>query len=292
MNRTNCESYPNLLELNQNKIQLNEREYSKLSQFIYTNYGIKLPPAKKILVEGRLQKRLAATNKKSFSEYLSYVFSKGGAQEIIHMVDQISTNKTDFFREARHFEYLDQVILPEHMKTSKGKPLNIWCSAASSGEEIYTIAMVLEEFNRIGIHTLGYSILGTDISVEILKKAINAVYTIDRVSNIPLHLKKRYFLKSKNQDKPEVRIVSQLRNKTQFQRLNLMDANYSVPPELDIIFCRNVLIYFDKKTQEEVVRKQCTKLKIGGYFFLGHSESILGLDLPLKQIKPTIYVKI
>jgi chemotaxis protein methyltransferase CheR len=208
------------------------------------------------------------------------------------MIDQVSTNKTDFFREPAHFEFLNDHVLPEHQKYNSRNPINIWSSAASSGEEIYTIGMSIEEYNEQHNTKVNYSILGTDISVGILKKAVNAIYDEERIVNIPLELKRRYFLKSKNKLKRTVRINSQLRQKSKFQRLNLMDDFYDVPDNFDVVFCRNVLIYFDKKTQEKVVKKQCMKLRKDGYFFLGHSESIIGLDLPLKQIKPTIYKKI
>lgn len=274
------------------KISLNEKEFKQLSSFIYNNFGIKLPPAKKVLLEGRLQKRLKANQLESFEEYLEYIFSEEGKGEVIHMIDQVSTNKTDFFREPSHFDFLNQQVLPEYQKQGKRELIKIWSSAASSGEEIYTIAISLSEYSRKSNVNMNYSILGTDISVEILKKAIHAVYPEERVSNIPLELKQRYFLKSKNSEKKTVRIKPSLRQKVKFQRLNLMDHDYKVPDNLDVIFCRNVLIYFDKKTQENVLRKQCLKLKKGGYLFLGHSESIIGLNLPLKQIEPTIYKKV
>lgn len=273
------------------KISLSDTEFYKLSSFIYSNFGIKLPLSKKVLLEGRLQKRLRATNFSTFKEYIDYVFSDAGAGEIINMIDEVSTNKTDFFREAAHFDFLKEVVLPEHVIDNDRNPIKIWSSAASSGEEIYTIAISVEEYNLRNSPKVNYSILGTDISVEILNKAVNAIYLEERVANIPLEIKRRYFLRSKNKEKRTVKIISELRNKTSFQRLNLMDESYNVPDNLDVIFCRNVLIYFDKKTQEEVVRKQCDKLRSGGYFFLGHSESIIGFDLPLKQIKPTVYKK-
>jgi chemotaxis protein methyltransferase CheR len=272
-------------------VKLMDHEFEQLSSFIYSNVGITLPPKKKLLLEGRLQRRLKATKIDSFRNYLKFIFSKHGSAEVINMIDRISTNKTDFFREPHHFEYFNDHILPEFERNSSGQ-LKIWSSAASSGEEVYTIAMQTEEYIRKNCTQLDYSILGSDISVEILNRAINAVYTEDRVVNIPYELKHRYFMKCKNKSKKLVRISPQLRGKVKFQRLNLMDNSYNVEKDFDVIFCRNVLIYFDRKTQEEVIRKQCNKLKEGGCFFLGHSESILGMQLPLKQINSTIYRKI
>ncbi|MEN8247439.1 MAG: CheR family methyltransferase [Bacteroidota bacterium] len=272
--------------------KLTDAQFRKLSSYIYGNFGIKLPPIKKVLLEGRLQKRLKATNKENFKDYLEYVFSDEGQNEVIHMIDQVSTNKTDFFREADHFDFMTKHVLPEFVKRDDREQLKVWSSAASSGEEIYTIGIVIEEFNLINKTNIDYSILGTDISVEILKKAINAVYTVDRVMNLPMHYKHKYLLKSKDPANKTVRVIPQIRKKTWYKRLNLIDRTYDVPDNLDIIFCRNVLIYFDKQTQEDVVRKQAEKLRKGGYFFLGHAESILGMDLPLKQVKPTVYRKI
>ena len=207
------------------------------------------------------------------------------------MIDVVSTNKTDFFREPIHFEFLKSVALGNLTKSTTS-PLKIWSAGCSSGEEPYTIAMVINEFLGSG-STKDFSILGTDISTSILKKAVNAIYTEERVSGIPLELKKQYFLRSKDSDKQLVRIVPKVRSKVKFQRLNFMDPDYpSVPMDFDIVFCRNVLIYFDKPTQERVINRLCAHLKPGGYFFLGHSESIMDMKVPLKQIKPTIYQKV
>lgn len=208
------------------------------------------------------------------------------------MIDRVSTNKTDFFREPAHFEFLTKTILPGYQQLyGSHKPLKIWSSACSSGEEVYSAGIVLEEFNK-NRGKVNYEILGTDISYEILKKAVNGVYASDTVRKIPKNLKEKYFLRSRNKRMDLVRIIPQIRNKTVFSRLNLMQANYGEQNKNDLIFCRNVLIYFDRKTQEEVIKKQCHTLKKGGFFFLGHTESIHGMDLPLKQVLPTIYQKV
>ena len=271
---------------------LKDAEFRKLSQFIYDGYGIKLSDSKKSMLEGRLQKRLHQNQLNSFKRYFDFLTSPKGKMEVIHMVDCVSTNKTDFFREPAHFEFLADEILPQFSKSyGSSKSLTIWSSACSSGEEVYTTAIVMEEFIRNGGAT-NYSILGTDISYEILKNAINGVYPEKSIEKIPQSIKKEYFLKSKNKELNLVRVIPKLRNKTSFSRLNLMQGCYGEQSKYDIIFCRNVLIYFDRRTQEEVVRKQCYTLKKGGYFFLGHTESINGMDLPLKQIVPTVYQKI
>lgn len=274
------------------KTNLSDIDFAKLSSFIYTNYGIKLPITKKVMLEARLRPRLRENNIESYREYCQFILSgKCGEAEIINMIDLVSTNKTDFYRESAHFDFMKEVILPEYYENHSEKPLKVWSSASSSGEEAYTIAMVISEFME-GKRSFDFQILGTDISTRILEKASLAIYPLDRVDVVPLAQKKKYLLRGKDPDKPTVRIIPELRAKTRFQRMNLMDDHYDVPKDFDIIFCRNVLIYFDRETQEKVINKLCNQLKPGGYFFLGHSESISGYNVPLKQMKPTMFQKI
>jgi chemotaxis protein methyltransferase CheR len=274
------------------KTSLSDTDFNKLASFIYTNYGIKLPVTKKIMLESRLKPRLRANNIDSYKEYCQFILSgKCGEAEIINMIDLVSTNKTDFYRESAHFDFMKDVVLPEYYENHSEKPFKVWSSASSSGEEAYTIAIVISEFMD-GKRPFDFQILGTDISTRILEKAATAIYPMDRVDVIPLAQKKKYLLRGKDIEKPTVRIVPELRAKTRFKRLNLMDSTYDVPNDFDLIFCRNVLIYFDRETQEKVINKLCNQLKKGGYFFLGHSESISGYDVPLKQIKPTMFQKI
>lgn len=275
------------------KAKLTDEEFKKLSDFIYGEYGIKMPPVKKIMLQSRLQKRLRELNIASFKDYVDYVFSKEGQDnEVIHMIDVVSTNKTDFFREPVHFEFLTQEVLPlfseeTHFRT----PLKIWSAGCSSGEEPYTIAISLAECKE-KYPSLDFSILGTDISSRILKSALEAIYKDNRVEGVPLNIKRKYFLKSKDRNSPTVRIIPELRRRVSFARLNFMDTTYNINEMFDVVFCRNVLIYFDRETQEKVINKLCLKLKPNGYFFLGHSESITSMQVPLKQIKPTIFKKI
>ncbi len=275
------------------KLQMPDAVFAKLSSFIYKQYGIKMPDVKKVMLQSRLQKRLRELKMNSYEEYCEFVFSKEGeAMELVHMIDVVTTNKTDFFREPAHFDFLNQIVLPEYITREKNlKPLKIWSAGCSSGEEVYTLAIVLSEFQENN-KKFDFSILGTDISSRILQKALDAIYTEERAANIPMDIKKKYFLKSKDRLKPTVRIISQLRNKAYYQRLNFMDDQYPVNEIFDIVFCRNVLIYFDRETQQKVINKLCMKLKPGGYFFLGHSESITGMQVPLVQLKPTVFMKI
>lgn len=274
------------------RAKLSDEDFKRLSEFIYTEYGIKMPPVKKIMLQSRLQKRLRELEITNFKEYVDYVFSKEGQDnEIIHMIDVVSTNKTDFYREAVHFEFLSNVVIPEYGEHTHFRyPLKIWSAGCSSGEEPYTIAIVLSECKE-KYPNLEFHILGTDISTRILRQAIDAIYKENRVEGIPMSILKKYFLRSKDRTNPTVRLVPEIRKRVSFMRLNLMDPVYSVNETFDVIFCRNVLIYFDRNTQEIVINKLCGKLKTGGYFFLGHSESITGMTVPLKQIKPTIFIK-
>ena len=271
------------------KIEMTDEEFKKFSSFITKNFGIKLPEAKKVMLQSRLQKRLRKLNITSFEKYFEYLFSKGNEQEIINMIDVVSTNKTDFFREPQHFTFLNDEILPELIH--KRDLIKVWSAGCSSGEEPYTLAILLSEFLQ-NYKNLTYSIFASDISLDILQKAANAIYKEEKVAEMPIELKKKYLLKSKDRTKPTIRIIPELRTKVKFNRINLMDENYNIDTIFDIIFCCNVLIYFDRTNQENIINKLCKNLVVGGYFFIGHSESLLRMDLPLRQIKPTIFQKI
>jgi chemotaxis protein methyltransferase CheR len=273
------------------KAVMTMEDFRRLSSFIYKEYGIKMPEIKKTMLQSRLHKRLRELNMMSYKQYVEYVFSKEGQQtEIIQMMDMVSTNKTDFFREPVHFEYLHSNVLPELLLNNRNRFLKIWSAGCSSGEEPYTIAMSLNEFLvQNPANPFDYSILATDISTRMLKSAVEGIYKEDRIEMLPLNLKKRYLLRSKDRNSPTIRIIPDLRRKVSFQRLNFMDSFYNVSDNFDIIFCRNVLIYFDRDTQERVINRLATKLKTNGYFFLGHSESITNFDVPLIQLRPTIF---
>lgn len=269
-------------------IKMNDSTFQKFSKFIKEELGIKMPLEKKIMIESRLQKRLKALSMQSFEEYYDHVFSSAGKEtELIHMMDIVTTNKTDFFREPAHFDFMQEVVIPEF----GGRNLKVWSAGCSSGEEVYTIGMILNEAIEHNQLT-DFSIHGTDISVDILQKASDAVYQFSRVETIPKTILQKYFLKHKDPSKNIVKVVPQLRKRASFQRLNFMDDYYNVNETFDVVFCRNVLIYFDRETQEKVINKLSSKLRTGGYFFIGHSESLSGFDVPLQNIKPTIFRKI
>lgn len=269
------------------------RDFNRLSNYINHAYGIKMPEAKKVMLECRLQKRLAALNMASYEEYCDYLFSEQGMlHEMAHMVDAVTTNKTDFFRESSHFDFLTREVLPEIGEGYNGhKEINVWSAGCSSGEEVYTLAMVLNEFTDMN-SGIDYHVTGTDVSLTMLSKAIDAVYTEDRIAGIPMWLRKKYLLRSKDREKQTVRINAATRARTDFKRLNLMDEVYDLHNRFDIIFCRNVLIYFDKATQCAVINKLAGKLKPGGYLFLGHAETVSHMQLPLEPVQPTILKKL
>jgi chemotaxis protein methyltransferase CheR len=271
---------------------LSNAEFEKLSRFIYAQCGIKLTTAKKNMVEARLRKRLKDLEMNSYSEYCDYIFSRDvDDSEITQMVDVITTNKTDFFREPKQFEFLNDTALPELInldKTGINRPLRVWSAGCSSGEEPYTLSIVLNEFaNKINNYSFG--ILATDISTRVLEKAKLAIYDEDRVEPVSEELLKKYFLRSKDKQKKLVRLVPEIRNSINFQWLNLMESDFGFRERFDIIFCRNVIIYFDKPTQDKLIAKLISYIRPGGYLFLGHSESIFNNNLPIAQMMASTY---
>ncbi len=271
---------------------LNEKQFRQLSSYIETEVGIKMPPAKRIMLEGRLQKRLRALKMASFQEYLDFVFSDDNG-EIIHMIDVVTTNKTDFFREPDHFRYLRDVVLPRHLDDGWGTDgyFKAWSAASSTGEEAYTMAMVLAEFQRQETR-FDYRILGTDISTAVLGTARRAVYPSTRVEPVEMALKKRYFLRSRDRHNDVVRVRPELRRRVMFHRLNLMAPSFPIEDRFHVIFCRNVIIYFDRERQVRLLTKLYQYLLPGGYLFLGHSETLAGIELPIVSVAPTVYQRV
>jgi len=271
---------------------LSRREFTRLSSFIYEQCGITMPEAKKTLLEGRLQKRLQTLGMKSFEEYENYLFSpEGNRLEVVQMIDLVTTNKTDFFREAEHFEYLTERVLPEWCRICGGRRLMVWSAGCSSGQEPYTLAMVLSEF-AAGRPGFDFQILATDISTRVLEKAINAVYPEELLNPVPQSLKKKYLLRSKDRSSKVVRIVPELRRKVTFRRLNFLEGDFGLREPLDIIFCRNVIIYFDRQTQERLLQRFYGHMRADAHIFMGHSETLSGFNVPLVSVYPTVYRKL
>ncbi|MCQ2203411.1 MAG: methyltransferase domain-containing protein [Bacteroidales bacterium] len=273
------------------KAELSQSDFKAFSDYIYSEFGIKMPDIKRVMLQGRLLKRVRELKMSSYAEYKNYFFSEEGQRnELYNFLSVVTTNKTDFFRESVHFDFLSQEVLPGFMAEGRTN-IKVWSAACSSGEEPYTISIVLNEFKERN-PMFNFSILGTDISSNVLDKAVKGVYPEKTVEVIPLHLKKKYFLRSKDRVNPTVRVTPQLQQNISLKYLNLMDTVYDITDKYDVIFCRNVLIYFDRETQEKVVTKLCRHLAPGGYLMIGHSESIANMDLPLKNIKPTMFKRI
>ena len=274
--------------------KLSDNDFLRVSRFIHQQYGIHLPPAKKTLLEGRLRKRMKQCAIGTYSGYCDYLFTEQGMkEEIIYMIDAVTTNKTDFFREPYHFEFLTLQALPEltgKRNSPFRKKIQAWSAACSTGEEPYTLAMVLNEY-ALKCPGFDYAILATDISTKVLDIAEDAIYSEEKVIPVLYALRKKYLLKSKDPSKKNVRITPELRSRVTFRRFNLMDSNVPIAEPLDIIFCRNVMIYFDIETQERLVRMFHQHLVPGGYLFMGHAESINNMDVPLRYVAPTIYQK-
>jgi chemotaxis protein methyltransferase CheR len=274
-------------QMRSSTINMSGKDFLRLKDFIYSECGINIVDSKKTMLEARLQKRLRTLNLASFSNYCDYLFSPEGMQEeLTDMIDQVTTNKTDFFREPAHFEYLSRNVLPHLTRTRKN--IFVWSAGCSSGEEPYTLAMVLSDFasdNR----GFSFLILATDISTRVLDKAKFAVYEEERINPVPPEMRKKYLMRNKDRAKKLYRVAPALREQVRFRRLNFMDNDFGFREQMDVIFCRNVIIYFDKPTQEKLLNKFCHYLSPDGYLFMGHSETLFGMDVPLIQVAPTIY---
>ena len=275
-------------------LRISDKDFSRFSQLIYDVCGIKMPPHKQSMLEARLRKRLRFLGLSSYEDYRKYLFSQDGmVEELTSMIDVVTTNKTDFFREPRHFDFLIGSVLPSLIPlTGAGidRPLRLWSAGCSTGEEPYTLAMFLEEFlweNK----RLTYQIMGTDISTQVLEKAVIGIYHRDKIEPVPENMRKKYLLKSRDKSDFKVRIIPEIRAKIKFHRLNFMDEKFNIADRQDIIFCRNVIIYFDRQTQERFLTRLCACLLPGGYLFMGHSETLSGMPLPLKQLAPAVYMR-
>ncbi len=271
---------------------LSESQFRRLSTFIETEVGIKMPDNKRIMLESRLRKRLRALSIESFDQYVDFVFSAHG-DEIIHMIDVVTTNKTDFFREPQHFSFLRSQVLPTARTKGwgYGEKFKVWSSASSTGEEAYTLAIVLAEYAREN-PGFDFRILGTDISTAVLDAARKGVYRADRVESVDMALRRRYFLRSRDRASDLVRVRADLRKRAQFHRLNLMNERYPIRDRFHVIFCRNVIIYFERPRQVELLQRLYDHLLPGGFLFLGHSESLAGMTLPVQSVAPTIYQRV
>ncbi|MBT1707489.1 protein-glutamate O-methyltransferase CheR [Fulvivirgaceae bacterium PWU5] len=270
-------------------VRMDDESFARLSSYVTREYGIKLPVNKRSMLESRLNKKVKSLGLDNYKQFLDHIFSEEEKQgDLLHVIDLITTNKTDFFREPEHFKFLSGSFLPAWTEQANRQAMNVWSAGCSSGEEPYTLVMVLEEFRKRN-PAFNYSLLASDVSIRMIQAAFKGVYTLDKIAAISNEMRRAYFLRSKVQ--PDlVRVKPEYRKKINYRRINFMDDGFGlIKHDYDIIFCRNVLIYFDKATQERVIRKFAEHLRPGGLLFLGHSESIMGMNVPFRQLRPTVY---
>lgn len=270
-------------------------DFTRIANLISSEVGIKLPPAKRLMVEGRLRKRVRALNLTSFDDYCDYLFRRDGlGQERTYLINAVTTNKTDFFREPEHFALLEETLVPELIALRRGERnplLKVWSAASSTGAEAYTLAMVLSDLaaNR---RDFRFAILGTDISTAVLAQGRRAVYPAEMVAPVPPEKQARYVMHARKPGvRPEVRMAPEIRRTVRFAHLNLMASSYPFDRDVDVIFLRNVLIYFDKRDQESVIGRLIEHLRPGGYLALGHSESMVGTTISMRQVAPAVFQK-
>ncbi len=273
--------------------RLSKRNFDLLAKYIYDYSGIKMPHSKMTMLEGRLRRRLRVTAMPTFDSYCDYLFKHGGIEaESIFLIDAVTTNKTDFFREPKHFDYMVQTALPDILKNYSDRRIRTWSSACSTGAEPYTMAMVLSEFLRSAAPEKDYFVLATDLSTDVLQKAQRGIYQSELLAPVPTEMMSKYVMRPSDNRRQEMRISPKLRSRIGFARLNLMDDAYPIGDLMHMIFCRNVLIYFDKPTQQHVLSRLCEALLPGGYLFIGHSETVTGFDLPIRQVANTVFKRI
>ncbi len=283
-------------EQNEQPRGLSAREFERLGELIRAHCGIKMPAAKKPMLEARLHKRLRALGLKSFREYCDLLAAPGGGEgELGQMIDAVTTHKTDFFREPAHFHYLAETVLPAYAAAPErwgGPGFAVWSAGCSSGEEAYTLGIVLCEF-AAAHRGFRFTVTATDISAAVLEKAALGIYGAEQVKGVPAEIMRKYFLRSRERERGVVRIVPELRSVVGFMRANLMDERFSPFAQgADAIFCRNVIIYFHRDEQYRLLAHFCRSLKNGGHLFLGHSETVHGFDLPLARTGSTVYRKV
>ena len=278
--------------LDDSRLIISDAEFSQLREFIHVHTGIALSEHKKALVCSRLSKRLRHHGLQHYSDYyVLLVENDPEGAELMAMINSITTNKTDFFREPHHFRFLSERVFPAYKQNpGRERPLRMWSAASSTGEEAYSLAMTALEampsFNERDIR-----ILATDIDTDVLARAASGTYTLVQASQIPEPLLRRYFLKGQGAHQGEVMAKPVLKSLVHFHRLNLQEEPWPMHEKFDVIFCRNVLIYIDKPTQQKLFQRMAGALKKGAYLMLGHSEAMHGLNDLFKPVGHSIYQK-
>lgn len=270
--------------------ELSDRDFRRFSVLVYEKCGINLHDGKKELVRARLSKRLREGNFRDFKNYYRFVAEDESGDELVRMLDAISTNQTSFFREKKHFDFLKETVFPSYVVEKRNsRKLRFWSAGCSSGEEPYSLTIWLLEYFNENL-PFDVKILATDISTKVLALAQRGVYTSKRLANMPILFPRKYFQQGYDSQKGNVRVKQSLRELIEFRRFNLM-APFPFKEVFNVIFCRNVMIYFDKKTQQALVDKFYESLSHGGYLFVGHSESLTGIRRKFEYVMPSIYRK-
>ncbi len=270
------------------------KQFKVIAEFVEKASGIQMPREKIALMESRLQSRLTNLGFDNYDAYIKFAFSsnRGKQDELVHIMDAMTTNMTFFFREMEQFEILSNQVLPEILQQKR--VIRIWSAGCSTGEEPYSIAMTMEEYMRKNNINFSYEIIATDISTHVLSVGAYAVYPMKEVADVSIKLKRNYLLRGRDAAGNEfVRIKPEVRRRVKFKYLNFMNKRYDIEKNFDIIFCRNVIIYYSKQTRQEVLSRLCSHLLKGRYLFLSQSESIVGMDLPLEgQAAFSVYRRI
>ncbi|UII31223.1 methyltransferase domain-containing protein [Fulvivirga ulvae] len=270
--------------------EISDEHFDRITSYLKKKYGLRIPAEKKIMLESRFLKRLHALNMTSFSNYIEYVFNEGKTDEYLNFIDLVTTHKTSFFREDYQFNFINKILPLYCPKTSGNQRLNVWSAGCSTGEEVYTLGMVLHEFKKQQPN-FDYRITGTDISRPSLLQAATGTYRREELHGLSKNLLNSYF-SLQNNDTIATFSNNDVKARVRLGMLNLNNPVYKLEDTFDFIFCRNVIIYFDFETQRKVLEKLVAKLRPGGYLFLGHSETAIGTSLPIRSIQPTIYQKL
>jgi len=269
-------------------LNISNEEFTIFSKYVELNYGIKLKEEKKTMVSGRLQTLISSLGLNSLSEYLKYVNSDKTGEAVTNLVNKITTNHTYFMREPEHFYYFRDHVLPNLRETIRDRDLRIWCAASSSGEEPYTLAMIVDEFFGEEKKLWNTKLLATDISTRVLDIAKEGIYTQEGIKPMPRMWQLKYFRKLSPTD---VVVNSFIKDEVVYRKFNLMDDHYPFRKQFQVVFIRNVMIYFDEKTKDILLKKIYDLLVPGGYLFIGHSESINRNKFGFKYIRPSVYMK-
>lgn len=269
-------------------ITITDREFKQLAEFIQRNYGIHLKEEKKSIVMGRLHQVLQQLQFDNFTDYFRYVVSDRTEKAVVQLMEKITTNHTFFMRETEHFRFLQEHVLPRLSLTISDRDLRIWSAGCSSGEEPYTLAMILDEFLGLQKRNWDTKVLATDISHRVLETAVKGTYETEALASIPPQWKYTYF--QRNGDGTS-QVVDKIKNEIIFRRFNLMEPIFPFKRKFHVIFCRNVMIYFDQKTKNELVRKFYDHMESGGYLFIGQSESIDREAVKFRYVMPAVYRK-